>query len=117
MCQQDAIFLVRVLRHDWSKYSKHIETLQEETLKTRPTDHRWSSVTTFDYTTVPTSITVTSALAHLPDNYRKHEAVRLQFDESVTGAKASEGRLALMHAYIEGFRSPGVVTIVVPIPN
>jgi hypothetical protein len=103
-----------MLRFDWRKHRKRIESLHEELLNGHPTTDRWSLVTTFDYKTVPPTITAGPALRHLPNDYHSNRAVRLEFDQSVTRAKASRGRLALMCIYIEGIRSSAVITIVVP---
>ena len=110
----DANFLSRMLRHDWRKHRKRIESLHEELMNEHPTADRQSLVTTFDYKTVPPTITAGPALRHLPNDYHSNKAARLEFDQSVTRVKASGGRLALMCIYIEGIRSLAVITIVLP---
>jgi hypothetical protein len=117
--EYDNIFLCRLVRHDWRQHHKHIRGLQEELLKGQPVE-RGSLVTTFNYTIVPPSITVSPCLAHRPDNYHTDKAARLQFDESVQRAISSGGRLALVSTCMEGIpspRTPGFCTIVAPSPE
>lgn len=110
----DANFLARILRHDWRKDRNRIQILQDEQLKGRPAIKRGSLFTTFNYEVFPPFIAVNNNLAHLPRDYHNNEAIRLQFDESVTRASSSDGRLALVCAYIKGIHEPAVFTIVVP---